>query len=71
MPIQEQNNLIQHLEKLNEFRNQEEWVNIKEFEKWKANLLEELDGNYKIRVAKLVFYIYHVKSRNDNDDLPF
>jgi hypothetical protein len=71
MPFQEQNNLIQHLEELNAFRIQEERLNIKEFEKWRANLLEELDGNYKIRVAKLVFYTYQVESRNDNDDLPF
>jgi cell division FtsZ-interacting protein ZapD len=71
MPDQSINTFIQHLHKLQEFKKQGEQLNVEEFENWKSNLLKELDGNYKIKTARLVYYTISEERQYDSDDLPF
>jgi hypothetical protein len=71
MPDQSDNIFIQHLQQLLDFKKQDQQLNVEEFEKWKSNLLEDLNGNYKVKVKKLEFYTIQEESHYDNDDLPF
>jgi hypothetical protein len=71
MPDQSKNTFIKQLQKLREFQKQGEQLNVEDFECWKSILLEDLDGNYRIKVNKLVFFTIQEESHYDADDLPF
>jgi hypothetical protein len=54
--VEDESKFLKSLQELKYFRTQGDQLNVKEFEEWKAELIEALDEPYRSKFRALRFY---------------